>query len=190
MQEEDAHAFINGRLNRSSGETMEKQKVSFFDQRTIEWDDEADAVRMIDQTLLPSELRFVECKNVKELVSSIKTMQVRGAPALGVAGAMGVALAVKAASISGSRDLLEAISGDADSLKDARPTAVNLSWGVERALAFLRDHPGKIGNESAFRKLVRFVKALADEDVETNKNLSEIGQALIPNNASVLTHCN
>ncbi|MGI0084673.1 MAG: S-methyl-5-thioribose-1-phosphate isomerase, partial [Nitrososphaerales archaeon] len=157
---------------------MEKQKISFFDQRTIEWDDDTNAVRLIDQTLLPTELVFMECRKVKELVTSIKTMRIRGAPALGVAGAMGVALAVKAATNSGNLDLLEAIAGDAESLKEARPTAVNLSWGVERALAFLKDHSRGGENENTFRKLVGFVKALADEDVETNKKLSEIGQVL------------
>ena len=171
---------------------MEKQRINFFDQRTIEWDDKIDAVRLIDQTLLPSELRFVVCKNVQELVRAIKTMQIRGAPALGVAGAMGVALAVKSASAGRSKSTLGAtIAEAAESLKDSRPTAVNLSWGVEEALAFLEDHAPRNGDDyRSFRELVGYVKMLADKDVETNRKLSVLGQALIPDKASVLTHCN
>ncbi len=171
---------------------MEKQKVSFFDQRTIEWNDATDSVRLIDQTLLPSELRFIECQNVQELITAIKTMQIRGAPALGIAGAMGVALALKGFQDKRrTSDFFEEMKTTSESLKNARPTAVNLSWGVERAMATVEhDISEEASSAQAFRELKTFVKKLADQDVETNKKLSKLGQALIHNKASVLTHCN
>jgi methylthioribose-1-phosphate isomerase len=132
---------------------------------TIEWRD--GAVRMVDQRLLPARLAFVEARTVDELCEAIRTLAVRGAPALGVAGAMGVALAART-----GEDLEDA----AARLVATRPTAVNLAWGVGRALA--ADDP-----EACAR-------ALAEEDVRVNRAIGAHGAPLVPEGGRVLTHCN
>ncbi|MDP9070381.1 MAG: S-methyl-5-thioribose-1-phosphate isomerase [Actinomycetota bacterium] len=122
---------------------------------------------MIDQRRLPHELAFVEAGTVDELCRAIVTMAIRGAPALGVAGAMGIALARL-----GGEDLARAASR----IVATRPTAVNLAWGVRRALA--ADDP------------VAEAVRLAREDVARNRRLGAHGAALVPVGAQVLTHCN
>ena len=132
---------------------------------TIEWND--GAVRLIDQRRLPEELAFLDCRTVEELCEAIRTLAVRGAPALGAAGAMGVALA----SATG-KPLEEA----GRRLKGTRPTAVNLAWGVDLALA--ADDPAA--------EAVR----IATEDVDRNRRLGVHGAELLADDARVLTHCN
>ena len=132
---------------------------------TIEWVD--GAVRLIDQRRLPAELAFLECRTVDELCEAITTLAVRGAPALGAAGAMGVALAAATG---------EQVDEAAGRLKATRPTAVNLAWGVDRALA--ADDPAA---EAV---------TIAAEDVERNRRLGAHGAELIPEQGRVLTHCN
>ena len=132
---------------------------------TIEWTGRT--VRLIDQRRLPGELAFLECRTVGELCEAIVTLAIRGAPALGAAGAMGIALAA-----ANEEPLEEA----ALALKGTRPTAVNLAWGVDRALAAA--DPA----EEAVR--------IAAEDVERNRRLGAHGAELLPEGARVLTHCN
>jgi len=132
---------------------------------TIEW--AGDRVRMIDQRALPGALVFLEASSVDELCAAISSLAVRGAPALGVAGAMGVALA----SVTG-----EPLAAAAARLVATRPTAVNLAWGVEQALA--ASDP------------VACAVALAADDVERNRRLGSLGAPLLPEGARVLTHCN
>ena len=132
---------------------------------TIEWRE--GKVRMVDQRRLPGELAFLEVATVDELCDAIRTMAVRGAPALGVAGAMGVALA----SVTGE-DPDEA----AARLVATRPTAVNLAWGVARARAAADP--------------VAAAVALAAEDVDRNRRLGAHGAGLVPAGSRVLTHCN
>lgn len=167
------------------------QRLSFYEQRTIKWDEASSAVVMIDQTLLPSKLEFIECRTVPEMVDAIKTMKVRGAPAIGVAGAMGVALAVAASKARKKGELFHEIESDVIALRSARPTAVNLSWGIDRSLDFIRSNlPDEFDNDTAMASLVGFVERLADVDVETNKKLSGLGAKLFHSGDSVLTHCN
>jgi methylthioribose-1-phosphate isomerase len=132
---------------------------------TIAWCD--GVVRMVDQRRLPHELAFVEATTVDELCRAIVTMAVRGAPALGVAGAMGVALA---------RTAGEDLEAAAVRLVATRPTAANLAWGVRRALA--ADDP------------VTEAVRLAEDDVARNRRLGAHGAGLLPARAQVLTHCN
>ena len=132
---------------------------------TIEWRD--GVVRMIDQRRLPGELAFLDVATVAELCDAIVTMAVRGAPALGVAGAMGVALAA-------SRG--EDLDAAARRISGTRPTAVNLAWGVERA---------RVAADP-----VAEARTMAVEDVERNRRLGAHGAALLPPGARVLTHCN
>lgn len=132
---------------------------------TIEWRD--GAVRLVDQRLLPAELAFVDAVTVEQLCEAIRTLAVRGAPALGVAGAMGVALAAHRG---------EDRAAAAAALIATRPTAVNLRWGVERAL--VADDP------------VAEASAVAAEDAARNRALGAFGAALLARGARVLTHCN
>ena len=132
---------------------------------TIEW--AGDRIRLVDQRVLPARLEFVECRTVDELCDAITTMAIRGAPALGAAGAMGVALAV----VNG-----EDPEQAARRLVATRPTAVNLSWGVHQALGA----PDPVAG--AMR--------IADDDVERNRRIGAHGAPLVPDGARVLTHCN
>ena len=132
---------------------------------TIEWAD--GFVRLIDQRRLPGELVLLECRSVDELCEAIRTLAVRGAPALGAAGAMGVALAAARG---------EPLEEAAERLRATRPTAVNLAWGVSRALA-------------AADPAAEAVR-IAAEDVERNRRLGAHGAELLPVDARVLTHCN
>ena len=132
---------------------------------TIEWRD--GCVRMIDQRLLPGRLAFVEARTVDELCQAIRTLAVRGAPALGVAGAMGMALAA----VTG-----EASEDVAARIVATRPTAVNLARGVARGL-------------EAADPVAEAVRLAAD-DVERNRRLGAHGASLVPQGGRVLTHCN
>ena len=141
---------------------------------TIEW--RRGRVRLIDQGALPGELRFVECASVDELCDAIATLAVRGAPALGATGAYGVALAAR------TIDDADAVRASARRLADVRPTAVNLSWGVDRALAAWESG----GADAALAEAER----IAAEDVAANRALGRCGAELVPDRARVLTHCN
>jgi methylthioribose-1-phosphate isomerase len=141
---------------------------------TVEW--RRGSVRIIDQRVLPGRLRFVDCADVDSLVDAIATLAVRGAPALGATGAFGGALA--AHTLRTKRQVRAA----AARIARARPTAVNLAWGVERALhAYERDGPA--GALAA-------AEAIAADDVRRNRMLGAHGLALVPVGGTVLTHCN
>jgi methylthioribose-1-phosphate isomerase len=141
---------------------------------TIEW--RRDTVRLLDQRALPARLRFVVCADVDALVGAITSLAVRGAPALGVAGAFGVALA--AHTLPAKRQVRAA----AARLARARPTAVNLAWGVGCALeAFERG-----GRDAA----LDLAHAMAADDVARNRRIGANGVGLVPHGARVLTHCN
>ncbi len=150
--------------------------------RTIEWDDEKAVVKLVDQTLLPGEYKIVECTQLDELIEAIKRLAVRGAPALGAAGAFGVVLAFMMKEQDESK-----LKGEVEKLKKARPTAVNLSYGVNRAWqAAMR---GRSIQEMSSYALEE-AKRIAEEDVAVNKKIGEYGSALLEDGDVVLTHCN
>ncbi len=133
-------------------------------------------MRLIDQRALPGELRFVECRTVDELCEAITSMAVRGAPALGAAGAFGVALAARTIADD------DGVHAAARRLAAARPTAVNLAWGVDRALGAWEQ--GGLDNALAEAERV------ASDDVAANRVLGGFGAELVPDGGRVLTHCN
>jgi len=141
---------------------------------TIAW--RAGRVRLIDQRALPQRLTYLECATVDALHDAIIELAIRGAPALGAAGAYGVALA------AATLPTPAAVRRAAARLRSARPTAVNLAHGVDLALAAYADG-GAAGSLAA-------AKAYADADVRTNRALGELGAALVPLGGRVLTHCN
>ncbi|HMK98276.1 MAG TPA: S-methyl-5-thioribose-1-phosphate isomerase [Acidimicrobiales bacterium] len=146
--------------------------------RTIDWKE--GAVQIIDQTALPAELRVETIDSVEGLIAAIRSLAVRGAPALGAAGALGVALA--AVLHEGDEDQVRLA---AKALREARPTAVNLAWGVDRALAAL--------GRGADAVVAEAVRAL-DEDGQVNRSIGRRGAELLAQlghgQLSVLTHCN
>jgi len=148
--------------------------------RTIEWDEEREAVRLIDQTQLPRAYKIEVCERVEELIRAIKELKVRGAPALGVAGALGVVLACKNA------EAIE-IEKAVKQLENARPTAVNLSYGVNRA--FNAAKRGETPEEMKIYALAE-AKRIIDEDIAVNKKIGEYGSALLDDGDVILTHCN
>jgi methylthioribose-1-phosphate isomerase len=146
--------------------------------RTIDW--RSDEVVILDQTALPFEERLLHLRTVDELVDAIRRLAVRGAMALGVAGALGIALAACRADESGV-DLQAEVEAAATRLAKARPTAVNLSWGAERVLAVAS------GGRDA---IVREALSVLEEDVVANREIGARGAALIDGRRTILTHCN
>ena len=154
--------------------------------RTIWWDD---GIRMIDQTRLPAELVTIEIETVQDLCEAILTLRIRGAPALGAAGAYGVALAAICSRSIASEDLLRDLDRAGDIIKSTRPTAVNLSWGVDRvrkAVVGADDADADEIRDTALNEAER----VADEDVAVNRALGNIGAELLEDGDVVLTHCN
>lgn len=146
--------------------------------RTIDWDN--GAVVIIDQTALPHEERILRLTTVDQLVQAIRMLAVRGAMALGVAGAMGVALAARCAEDSGE-DVQAAVNAAARMLEQARPTAVNLSWGVRTALA---------ARAEGADALLSAALQVRDLDSAANKEIGRRGAKLLAGTQRVLTHCN
>ncbi len=155
--------------------------------RTIEWDDDRGCVRMVDQTLLPAEYTDYHAETVDELVESIEILRVRGAPALGAAGALGVALAARTVSGESFEEYLANLEAEADRIASARPTAVNLSRGVEEALAATAEATTIEEVQEATRAVAT---DLADRDVETNREIGRNGAGLLEDGGAVMTHCN
>jgi methylthioribose-1-phosphate isomerase len=141
---------------------------------TIEW--RRGGVRLIDQRALPQRLRYVQCNDVETLCNAIATLAVRGAPALGAAGAYGVALAARTLRTKTQ------VRAAARRIARTRPTAVNLGWGVDRALAAYEG--------GGFDGALAEARAIAADDVARNRQMGANGVALIPKRARVLTHCN
>jgi methylthioribose-1-phosphate isomerase len=158
-----------------------------MEEPTISWDEESGTIRFIDQTLLPERCEIVSCDTVERLIQAIRRLEVRGAPALGVAGGMGVALAALGTRAAAREAFLREVEAAAATLSGARPTAVNLSWGVNRVLARVRE----AGDPAeARRAAVREAVLMAEEDRATCVRIGENGAPLIPDGATVLTHCN
>ncbi|OFV68316.1 MAG: Initiation factor 2B related protein [Candidatus Syntrophoarchaeum caldarius] len=149
--------------------------------QTIAWDDQKEAVTLIDQRMLPDTPDLLLCNTVDELIHAIRTLAVRGAPAIGVAAAFGVVLSFKT-----STTIEEALK-KCEELKNARPTAVNLQWAVERVLAAVEDCES-VGE--ARERSLDLAKRMAEEDVEVNRAIGKHGAKLFKDGERVLTHCN
>ena len=154
--------------------------------RTVKWT--RDGVRLIDQRRLPDRLTFVVCRDYKQVARAIRDMTVRGAPAIGVAAAMGLALAAKRSKHSDGKLLLLDIERAAGIIRATRPTARNLFWAVERMLKKARKAADQ-GNDIR-ETLVAEAQLMADEDVEANRKMGALGAELIHDGDAILTHCN
>jgi len=156
--------------------------------KTIEWVGGIDGqVRFIDQTLLPGQVRVGACGDIQCLWEAIRSLRVRGAPAIGVASAYGVVLGIRDA--TSTTTLFEKLAEACDYLGRCRPTAVNLFWALERmrAAANAREH---LPLEQLKSALLAEAHAIRDEDAATCRAIGEAGQHLIAEGSGVLTHCN
>jgi methylthioribose-1-phosphate isomerase len=158
------------------------------DLKTLEWL-EPGAIRIVDQTVLPGKLRFVTVRTVEQAALAIETMQIRGAPAIGVMAAMGVALGAvrfRGASPEGFACYMEDVC---ERLARTRPTAVNLFWAIDRMRGVLAAKRG--GTVAAARKaLVTEAKRMYAEDIRINRRIGDNGAALLKKGTRILTHCN
>ena len=155
--------------------------------KTIEW--RRDCVRILDQRRLPREVRYVECRSVSSLASAIRTLAIRGAPALGVAAAMGIALAAQRIR-SRNPDLFRAGLREAfREIGQARPTAVNLFWALERMERRLAESRSSNIEELKDRLEAEALR-IFKEDLEINRKIGKYGRSLIRNGDRILTHCN
>jgi len=144
-------------------------------------------VIMIDQTKLPNELIFVEYDDFNQVAHAIKTLIVRGAPAIGVSGAFGLALAVLQSRAVSKEELISDLENAKKILFATRPTAVNLGWGLEKIMNI-----AKTGNsvEEINDLVITEAKKMADEDIEINKAMGKNGSKLFDDNDTIMTHCN
>ena len=156
---------------------------------TIEWKD--DAVVMIDQRKLPTREVYVTCKTPNDVAKAIKTMVVRGAPAIGVSAAYGLALGVRRSSAAGTKQLTTEFLKDCDLLAGTRPTAVNLFWAIDRMKRVFSAKVLAGASVDDLRTLMLAeAQAIHDEDVESCRAIGRHGGALVPADAGILTHCN
>ncbi len=156
--------------------------------KTIEWVDNYS--KMVDQTLLPYEFKYVKITDGDKMYDAIKTMVVRGAPAIGVAGAHGVALYGQelAKKYLSRAEFIDELLAKADYMASSRPTAVNLMWAVEKQKNIIRTSKSDI--EGIVQELILNGKRLEDEDIAINKKIGDNGAEVVPKGASILTHCN
>lgn len=149
------------------------------DFRTVEWRE--GKVVLLDQTALPSEERYLEIEDWRELADAIRTMKVRGAPAIGIAAAFGLALAA-----SRGRDPLREVEAAYRGLASTRPTAVNLFWALDRVMGVVREGNAREVAERALEE----ARAVAAEQDAADRAIGGHGAELLPEGARVLTHCN
>ncbi|MBI1662058.1 MAG: S-methyl-5-thioribose-1-phosphate isomerase [Nitrosopumilus sp.] len=153
--------------------------------KTVEWKD--NKVVMIDQTKLPNQLIFVEYDDFNQVADAIRTLVVRGAPAIGVSGAFGLALAALQSKGTTKDELISDLEKAKQILFETRPTAVNLAWGLEKIMNTAKsgDSPQQIKE-----LVVSEAKKMADEDIEINKTMGKNGSILFDDNDTIMTHCN
>ncbi len=151
---------------------------------TVRWTDAG--VVMIDQTRLPREEVYVTCRDYREVAEAIRSMVIRGAPAIGVAAAMGVALGVLKA---GEKDLDREFGEICDTLAATRPTAVNLFWAIDRMRRLYQSLRGRPVEDFRAR-MVEEAQRIRIEDIAINQAIGRHGAGLVPEGKTVLTHCN
>jgi methylthioribose-1-phosphate isomerase len=155
--------------------------------KTIEYLD--GVVRMIDQTRLPAEKEFVDCRTIEEVGHAIKTMVIRGAPAIGVAAAMGVSLGADSIKSSTFEGFYQELKEKCDRLGQSRPTAVNLAWAIKRMKDVVQSNKSLSVVELKSR-LKEEALTILTEDIATNKAMGQHGQTLVEDGNVILTHCN
>jgi methylthioribose-1-phosphate isomerase len=155
--------------------------------KTIEYID--GVVRMIDQTRLPAEKEFVDCRTIEEVGHAIKTMVIRGAPAIGVAAAMGVSLGADSIEASTFESFYQALEEKCDRLGQSRPTAVNLAWAIKRMKDVAQSNKS-LSVAKLKSRLKEEALTILTEDIATNEAMGQHGQTLVTDGNVILTHCN
>ncbi len=159
--------------------------------RTIEWIGGTDGfVRLLDQTLLPEKLEYRDCRKVEEVWEAIKVLRVRGAPAIGIAAAMGMVLGMQDFNQRERGSYRARLHDVGDYLRSSRPTAVNLAWAVERLQRCLEPHLEKEPPSQLTEKLMAEALAIEQEDRQMCRAMGRVGAPLIQEGHGVLTHCN
>lgn len=153
--------------------------------RTVEWKN--NKVVMIDQTKLPNELVFVEYEDFNQVANAIKTLVVRGAPAIGVSGAFGLALAALQSNSTTKEKLISDLEKAKKILFNTRPTAINLGWGLEQIMKVA--YAGTSVNQIK-TSIINEAKKMAEDDIKINKTMGKHGSVLFDNNDTIMTHCN
>lgn len=154
---------------------------------TVEWKDSV--VRLLDQSRLPEVVEFLDCLDYQTVADAIRTLKVRGAPAIGVTAAMGVALGAQAITAADNAGFTQSVLRICDELASTRPTAVNLFWAIERMkrkLGSLRNHPVSFIKTA----LMKESQAILEEDIVLCKTMGRHGAELIKDGQTILTHCN
>ncbi len=144
-------------------------------------------LRLLDQTLLPGDEVWLTIHDHRELADAIRSMRIRGAPAIGVAAAYGLALVAQASEAKSTSDLFEQLRAAAAELRSTRPTAVNLSWALDRVLAVAER---TYDVESMRDTVVAEARAIAGQDIAGNERRGRYGAELLPDGVTILTHCN
>src|SRR6266481_994337 len=157
--------------------------------KTIEWTDEG--ISMLDQRLLPSEEKYLMLRSYEEVAEAIKKMVVRGAPAIGVSAAMGLALGASQSVGMSVADLEDDFNYMCQVMSQTRPTAVNLFWAIERMRERFRREKGKTQETEKIKAgLIEEAQAIFREDIDANRALGRFGAELLSDGDTVLTHCN
>jgi methylthioribose-1-phosphate isomerase len=155
--------------------------------KTIEW--KGDWVKILDQRKLPQEVRYLGCRDASSVAQAIRTMAIRGAPAIGIAAAMGIALAAKRSKFNQPGAFLKNLEKVCHEMKETRPTAVNLFWAVDRMKKIL-DQVYTHGVGETKERLVKEALQILEEDIEVNRKIGMYGKKLIKEGGGILTHCN
>lgn len=156
---------------------------------TLIWNNNEATLELIDQSKLPIQISYIKCTNYMEVAHAIKNMQVRGAPAIGVAAAFGLVLAAKNCVSKSHSEFIEKLENANKILAQTRPTAVNLFWALNR-MANLIDTKKDKTNGELYTVLLQEAQNIWAEDLAMNKRMGQLALELIPDNARILTHCN
>jgi methylthioribose-1-phosphate isomerase len=157
--------------------------------KTVEWTNEG--VRMLDQRLLPNEEKYLMLRSYEEVADAIQKMVIRGAPAIGVSAAMGLALGASQSVGMSVSDLEDDFGYMCDVMAKTRPTAVNLFWAIDRMREKFNQEKGRSRDVEAIKEsLIKEALKIVEEDIEANRAIGRYGAELINDNSTVLTHCN
>jgi methylthioribose-1-phosphate isomerase len=155
--------------------------------KTIEW--KKNSVRILDQRKLPIDVRYLECRDPHSVAQAIRTLAVRGAPAIGVAAAMGIALAATKLQSQRPETFLKKMVAVCEMMRQTRPTAINLFWAIDRMRKIL-DRGDSLDIAEITGRLEEEARLIHEEDVATNRKIGTYGKVLIREGDGVLTHCN
>lgn len=156
--------------------------------RTVEWDYTSGQLRLIDQRMLPGEFQVVTYEDYSQVATAIRSMVVRGAPAIGVTAAFGLALAAQRSPARDMETLRSDLREAAKTLQEARPTAANLAWALKRILRMTDEMQERV--DDLREAILTEAQRIADEDVEVNKRMASFGAKLIDDGDTVIHHCN